>query len=97
MRNPIQTPYQSFNAPPQTMGRGPRLAQMLQMQGQSQQVTNNANAQTDMQYNPPQNAADINPAPSQFGRMYSPPRRMPKTPSMVNPQGGPDRGSFENG
>ena len=37
-------------------GRGQRMARMLQMQGQSQQVSNNAGAQTDMQYNPPQNA-----------------------------------------
>lgn len=74
-------------------GRGQRLAQMLQMQGQSQQVSNNASAQTDMQYNPPQNAADIAPAPRQYARMYP---RKPKTPGMVNPQGGPDRGSFEN-
>jgi hypothetical protein len=66
---------------------------MLQMQGQSQQVSNNAGAQTDMQYSPPQNAADMNPAPRQFARMYP---RKPKTPGMVNPQGGPDRGSFEN-
>ncbi len=89
----MRTPYQSFNSPAMNGGRGQRLAQMLQMQGQSQQVSNNAGAQTDMQYSPPQNAADINGAPRQFGRMY--PRR-PKTPGMVNPQGGPDRGSFEN-
>ena len=75
-------------------GRGQRLARMLQMQGQSQQVSNNAGAQTDMQYSPPQNAADIAPAPRQYARMYP---RKPKTPGMVNPQGGPDRGSFENG
>jgi hypothetical protein len=91
----MRTPYQSFNAPA-TMngGRGQRLARMLQMQGQSQQISNNAGAQTDMQYSPPQNAADMNPAPRQFARMYP---RKPKTPGMVNPQGGPDRGSFENG
>lgn len=90
----MRTPYQSFNAPmPTNGGRGQRLARMLQMQGQGQMVSNNANAQTDMQYNPPQNAADINPAPRQFGQMYA---RRPKSPGMVNPQGGPDRGSFEN-
>ena len=90
----MKTPYQSFNAPPTMVGGyGQRLARMLQVQGQSQQVSNNAGAQTDMQYNPPQNAADINPAARQFGRMYP---RKPKTPGMVNPQGGPDRGSFEN-
>lgn len=91
----MRTPYQSFNAPPQMNGgRGQRLARMLQMQGQSQQVSNNAGAKNDMQYNPPQNAADMNQAPPQFARMYP---RKPKTPGMVNPQGGPDRGSFENG
>ena len=91
----MRTPYQSFNAPP-TMngGRGQRLAQMLQMQGQSQQISNNAGAQTDMQYSPPQNAADLNPAPRQYGMMYP---RKPKSPGMVNPQGGEDRGSFDYG
>ncbi len=90
----MRTPYQSFNAPmTQNGGRGQRLARMLQMQGQGQMVSNNASAQTDMQYSPPQNAADINPAPKQFGRLYP---RKPKSPGMVNPQGGPDRGSFEN-
>ena len=68
----MRTPYQSFNAP-MTAGRGQRLAQMLQMQGQSQQVSNNATAQDGMQYAPPQNAANLNPAPQQFARMY--PRR----------------------
>jgi hypothetical protein len=90
----MRTPYQSFNAPITNGGRGQRLAQMLQMQGQSQQVSNNANVQSGGQYSPPQNAADLNPAPRQFSRMYP---RMPKSPGMVNPQGGPDRGSFENG
>lgn len=75
-------------------GRGQRLAQMLQMQGQSQQISNNAGAQTDMQYSPPQNAADLNPAPRQYGMMYP---RKPKSPGMVNPQGGEDRGSFDYG
>lgn len=88
----MKTPYQTFNGP--MTGYGQRLARMLQMQGQSQQVTNNGDAKTDMQFVPPQNAADLNPSPPQFRNMY--PRR-PKTPGMVNPQGGPDRGSFENG
>ena len=73
--------------------RGQRLARMLQMQGQGQMVSNNASAKTDMQYSPPQNAADINPAPRQYGSLYP---RKPKSPGMVNPQGGPDRGSLEN-
>ena len=91
----MRTPYQSFNAPMTSNGgRGQRLARMLQMQGQGQMVSNNAGAQTDMQYSPPQNAADINPAPRQFGKLY---QRKPKSPGMINPQGGPDRGSFENG
>ena len=75
-------------------GRGQRMAQMLQMQGQSQQISNNAGAQTDMQYSPPQNAANVNRAPRQFSRQY---QKMPKSPGMTNPQGGSDRGSFENG
>ena len=90
----MRTPYQSFNAPMMNGGRGQRMARMLQMQGQSQQVSNNAGAQTDMLYNPPQNAADVNRAPRQFLRQYP---RMPKSPGMTNPQGGPDRGNFENG
>ena len=91
----MRTPYQSFNAPMVANGgRGQRLAQMLQMQGQGQMVSNNAGAKTDMQYNPPQNAADMNPAPRQYGSLYP---RKPKSPGMINPQGGPDRGSFENG
>ena len=91
----MRTPYQSFNAPPMMNGgRGQRMARMLQMQGQSQQISNNAGAQTDMQYNPPQNAADVNRAPRQFSRQY---QKMPKSPGMTNPQGGVDRGSFENG
>ena len=73
-------------------GRGQRMAQMLQMQGQSQQISNNA--ATDMQYSPPQNAANVNRAPRQFSRQY---QKMPKSPGMTNPQGGSDRGSFENG
>lgn len=74
-------------------GRGQRLAQMLQMQGQSQQVTNNADAMTDMQYSPTQNAADINPAPRQYGSMYP---KKGKSPGLMTPQGGPDRGNYEN-
>ena len=90
----MRTPYQSFNAPMTANGnRGQRLARMLQMQGQGQMVSNNASAKTDMQYSPPQNAADINPAPRQYDSLYP---RKPKSPGMVNPQGGPDRGSFEN-
>ena len=76
----------------QNGGRGQRMAQMLQMQGQSQQVSNNA--KTDMQYSPPQNAANVNRAPRQFSRQY---QKMPKSPGMTNPQGGVDRGGFENG
>ena len=88
----MRTPYQSYNSPMQNGGRGQRMAQMLQMQGQSQQVSNNA--RTDMQYSPPQNAANVNRAPRQFLRQY---QKMPKSPGMTNPQGGSDRGSFENG
>ena len=90
----MKTPYQSYNSPMMNGGRGQRMAQMLQMQGQSQQVSNNAGAQTDMQYSPPQNAANVNRAPRQFSRQY---QKMPKSPGMTNPQGGSDRGSFENG
>ena len=91
----MRTPYQTCNAPPMMNGgRGQRMARMLQMQGQSQQVSNNAGAQTDMQYSPPQNAADMKRAPGQFLRQYP---KMPKSPGMTNPQGGPDRGGFENG
>ena len=90
----MRTPYQSYNSPMMNGGRGQRMAQMLQMQGQSQQVSNNAGAQTDMQYSPPQNAANVNRAPRQFSRQY---QKMPKSPGMTNPQGGSDRGSFENG
>ena len=90
----MRTPYQSYNSPMMNGGRGQRMAQMLQMQGQSQQVSNNAGAQTDMQYSPPQNAANVNQAPRQFSRQY---QKMPKSPGMTNPQGGVDRGSFENG
>ena len=90
----MRSPYQSFNSPMMNGGRGQRMAQMLQMQGQSQQVSNNAGAQTDMQYSPPQNAADVNRAPRQFSRQY---QKMPKTPGMTNPQGGVDRGGFEYG
>ena len=90
----MRTPYQSYNSPMMNGGRGQRMAQMLQMQGQSQQVSNNAGAQTDMQYSPPQNAANVNRAPRQFSRQY---QKMPKSPGMTNPQGGVDRGSFENG
>ena len=90
----MRTPYQSYNSPMQNGGRGQRMAQMLQMQGQSQQVSNNAGAQTDMQYSPPQNAANVNQAPRQFSRQY---QKMPKSPGMTNPQGGVDRGGFENG
>ena len=90
----MRTPYQSYNSPAMNGGRGQRMAQMLQMQGQSQQVSNNAGAQTDMQYSPPQNAANVNRAPRQFSRQY---QKMPKSPGMTNPQGGVDRGSFENG
>ena len=88
----MKTPYQSYNSPMQNGGRGQRMAQMPQMQGQSQQVSNNAG--TDMQYSPPQNAANVNRAPRQFLRQY---QKMPKSPGMTNPQGGSDRGSFENG
>ena len=88
----MRTPYQSYNSPMQNGGRGQRMAQMLQMQGQSQQVSNNA--KTDMQYSPPQNAANVNRAPRQFSRQY---QKMPKSPGMTNPQGGVDRGGFENG
>jgi len=90
----MRSPYQSYNSPMMNGGRGQRMAQMLQMQGQSQQVSNNAGAQTDMQYSPAQNAADVNRAPRQFSRQY---QKMPKTPGMTNPQGGVDRGGFENG
>ena len=90
----MKTPYQSYNSPMMNGGRGQRMAQMLQMQGQSQQISNNAGAQTDMQYSPPQNAANVNRAPRQFSRQY---QKMPKSPGMTNPQGGSDRGSFENG
>ena len=90
----MRTPYQSYNSPMMNGGRGQRMAQMLQMQGQSQQISNNAGAQTDMQYSPPQNAANVNQAPRQFSRQY---QKMPKSPGMTNPQGGVDRGSFENG
>ena len=90
----MRTQYQSYNSPMQNGGRGQRMAQMLQMQGQSQQVSNNAGAQTDMQYSPPQNAANVNQAPRQFSRQY---QKMPKSPGMTNPQGGVDRGGFENG
>ena len=90
----MRTPYQSYNSPMMNGGRGQRMAQMLQMQGQSQQISNNAGAQTDMQYSPPQNAANVNRAPRQFSRQY---QKMPKSPGMTNPQGGVDRGSFENG
>ena len=90
----MRTPYQSYNSPMMNGGRGQRMAQMLQMQGQSQQVSNNAGAQTDMQYSPPQNAANVNRAPRQFLSQY---QKMPKSPGMTNPQGGSDRGSFENG
>ena len=90
----MKTPYQSYNSPMMNGGRGQRMAQMLQMQGQSQQISNNAGAQTDMQYSPPQNAANVNRAPRQFSRQY---QKMPKSPGMTNPQGGVDRGSFENG
>ena len=90
----MRTPYQSYNSPMMNGGRGQRMAQMLQMQGQSQQISNNAGAQTDMQYSPPQNAANVNRAPRQFSRQY---QKMPKSPGMTNPQGGSDRGSFENG
>ena len=88
----MRTPYQSYNSPMMNGGRGQRMAQMLQMQGQSQQVSNNAG--TDMQYSPPQNAANVNRAPRQFLRQY---QKMPKSPGMTNPQGGVDRGGFENG
>ena len=88
----MRTPYQSYNSPMMNGGRGQRMAQMLQMQGQSQQVSNNAG--TDMQYSPPQNAANVNRAPRQFLRQY---QKMPKSPGMTNPQGGSDRGGFENG
>ena len=90
----MRTPYQSYNSPMMNGGRGQRMAQMLQMQGQSQQVSNNAGAQTDMQYSPPQNAANVNRAPRQFSRQY---QKMPKSPGMTNPLGGVDRGGFENG
>jgi len=88
----MKTPYQDFNAPPQGAARGQRLAKMLQMQGQSQQVTNNAGAQNDMQFAPAQNAADINPAPRQFGQMYP---RKGKSPGLMTPQGGPDRSNYD--
>ena len=88
----MRTPYQSYNSPMMNGGRGQRMAQMLQMQEQSQQVSNNAGA--DMQYSPPQNAANLNQAPRQFLRQY---QKMPKSPGMTNPQGGVDRGGFENG
>jgi len=90
----MRSPYQSFNSPMMNGGRGQRMAQMLQMQGQSQQVSNNAGAQSDMQYSPPQNAADINRAPCQFLRQY---QKLQKSPGLTIPQGGPDRGGFENG
>lgn len=91
----MKTPYQDFNAPMQGIGRGQKLAKMLQMQGQSQQVTNNAGAQNDMQYAPPQNAADINPTPRQFGKMYSPMRPKAKSPGLMTPQGGADRSNYD--
>lgn len=62
-------------------GRGQRLAQMLQMQ--TPQSTN---------YGLPQNGATLNPPARQQAALYP---RKPKTPGMVNPQGGVDRGSFD--
>ena len=91
----MNTPYQSYTSPPQGMGRGQRLAKMLQMQGQSQQVSNNAGAQTDMQYSPPQNAADINSAPRQQSRLFAGKRPMARSPGLMTPQGGPDRSNYD--
>jgi len=71
-------------------GRGQRLAQMLQMQ-QSPMVSNQSQG-GGVTYGPQQNGAMINPPPRQQAQLY--PRR-PKTPGMVNPQGGVDRGSFD--
>jgi hypothetical protein len=89
------TPYQSFTTASQNTSRGQRLAQMLQMQGQSQQISNNAGAQSDMQYSPPQNAANINGNSRQQGQLFGFRRTMPKSPGMMTPQGGQDRSSYD--
>jgi hypothetical protein len=76
--------YQSFSGP---LSRPQRLANMLQRQSDTYTPPQ------DMQYNP-MVAAQARP---QYGRVV--PRGMvkPLSPGMVTPQGGRDRGGFDNG
>lgn len=76
--------YQSFSGP---LSRPQRLANMLQMRG------DNFTPPQDMQYNP----MVASTAKPQYGRVVPKGMVKPLSPGMVTPQGGRDRGEFENG
>ena len=94
------TPYQSFEGPNQQMGRGQRLAQMLQSRPASNFAANDPTTQP-QQYNAPQVAMNGYGAAPQSARLFPPnpiaKQPMPKTPGMYNPQGGDFKGDYYGG
>ena len=94
------TPYQSFEGPQQQMGRGQRLAQMLQGRPASNFANNDATSQP-QQYNLPQTAADGYATKPQMGRLFPPnpmvKQPMPPSPGMYNPMGGDFKGDYYGG
>lgn len=93
-------PYQSFEGPDQQIGRGQRLAQMLQNRPMSNFATNDATSQP-AQYDGPQVANNMYGAAPQSPRLFPPNpiarQPMPKSPGMYNPQGGDFKGDYYGG
>jgi len=94
------TPYQSFEGPQQQIGRGQRLAQMLQGRPSSNFANNDATAQP-QQYNSPLASVNGYSAPPQSARLFPPnpiaKQPMPKTPGMYSPMGGDFKGDYYGG
>lgn len=93
-------PYQSFEGPDQQMGRGQRLAQLLQSRPMSNFATNDETAQPP-QYGSPQVAMNGYNAKPQSARLFPPnpiaKQPMPKSPGMYTPQGGDFKGDYYGG
>lgn len=93
-------PYQSFEGPDQQIGRGMRLAQMLQNRPMSNFATNDETSQP-AQYNGPQVANNMYGAAPQSARLFPPNpmtrQPMPPSPGMYNPQGGDFKGDYYGG